>query len=649
MKTQSRKSPKSTFGWAGTILRVDLSSGTISKEPLSKALMTSFIGGRGINSKMLYDEVTPGIEPLSPENRIIFGAGPLTGTLVPSSSRLTITSKSPLTGILGDSNVGGRFGPELKFAGYDHIIIKGKSDKPVYIWIDDDDVELRDATHLWGNDTLETVRTIHKELSNSRIQIIAIGPAGENLVKFACIMHQGMDAAGRTGLGAVMGSKHLKAIAVRGTKGIKIAEPTALIKMVEKLQKKLVEDPLLQPFSTYGTPSLAAMDNQTGILVVKNYQQSGEYEKIGSILPETLAKQFITGANACFSCPIHCGHSYEIKDGPYAGERSGKVEYGCIGSCGPACGNTYVPSIIKINNLANQYGIDVLEYGILMSIAMEWYEKGIISSEETEGIQLNWGNYEAMIEMLHKIVKREGFGNILAEGPLRSAKAIGRGAEKYVSHCKGLTFSLNDIRAMKGTALSHAVSTRGADHLRGSVYIELAGEALMSPKEAEARFGNTEVLNTTSYDKSIPTAYYQDICTLADALGICKFATEYTMTGMDLKDMSRFYSAATGIPMDEKGVREIAERIYTLERAFLVREGITRKDDMLMGKWGRERIASGPLKGEGIDHEKFNKLLDNWYTLRGWDKKSGIPTGSKLEALGLDDVASELEAMGKVK
>jgi len=632
------------YGWAGTILRVDLSSGQIEKEPLDENLGRDYIGGRGINSKILYDEVKPGIDPLGPENRLIFGSGPLSGTIAPAAGRMTISAKSPLTGILGDANGGGYFAPELKFAGYDHIVFKGKSDGPVYLWIENDKVELRSAEHLWGKTTWETEKIIKEELRDPEIKIASIGLGGENLVKFACVITNLYNAAGRTGMGAVMGSKNLKAIAVRGTRGFKIAEPEIFTRLAQALHQRIVKNPGYEAFSTYGTTTIASLTNELGVLAVRNYQQMGGFKGINSI-DEKACERYFTKSIDCFSCPIHCGHLYEVKEGPYAGERGGRVEY-LNQAVAAASDISYLPAILKLKNLCDQYGIDSFSGGCMIPIVMEWYEKGIITKEDTEGIALEWGNYEAVIELTHKIVKREGFGDILAEGAVKAAEKIGKGAEKYVSHSKGLTFVGDDVRGVKGYALNNATSTRGADHLRGT---PIPAEWLqMSPEVGKERFGSEEAVIPTSYNKARVTFYYQNLCTIADALEICKFVTEWMGQEIGLKDMAGLFSAATGVEMDEKGITEVAERVYTIERAFIVREGITRKDDALVGKWGREPVPNGPFKGESIDPEKFNKLLDEYYTLRGWNKKTGVPTRAKLERLGLKGVADELESLGKL-
>ena len=625
-------------GWAGRILLVDLSSGKIEVEVLSPDLKLKYLGGRGINSRLLYEGIKAGIDPLGPENLLIFGTGPLSGTLAPAS-RFTVTAKSPLTGILGDANCGGGFSAELKWAGYDHIVFKGAASKPVYLWIFDDQVEIRDASHLWGKTVPETEIMLKQELGDSEIQFAAIGPAGENQVGLACIIGSNYRGAARTGMGAVMGAKKLKAIAVRGTKGVKVEKPKEFFLLIEELCEKIRNSPIYPRLSVYGTPGLTTLLNERGYCSVRNLQKSGGFEEIDKIDHEALMPFFVK-SKSCVGCIIHCGHFFEIKEGPYAGEKGGGIEFGAIGPFGTHCGISYAPAIFKMANLCNQYGVDVLGFSTILGFAMEWYQRGIITLDDLDGIPLEWGNYEAAIKIFYKMVKREGFGGLLGEGAVRAAAKIGRGAENYITHSKGLEWGHADIRAFKGYALNQATATRGADHLRGIPGGELLG---IPPEEAQKKFGTAEAALPTSYNKARMVLHYQNLCTLADALEICKFNTEIIGQGIGIEEMGRLLETATGVAMSKETLLEVAERIYNVERAFLVREGIRRKDDAVMGKQGQEAVASGPFKGERLDPDKFNQMLDEYYQLRGWDKKTGIPTRKTLEELGLNDIAAELD------
>jgi aldehyde:ferredoxin oxidoreductase len=627
-------------GWAERILIVDLNTGKIEINPLSQELKTKYLGGRGINSWFLYQMVKPGIDPLSPENPLIFGTGPLSGTLAPAS-RFTVTAKSPLTGILGDANCGGGFSAELKWAGYDHIVIQGVASKPVYLWINDDQVELRDASNLWGKTVQDSAVLLKQELGDPGVQFALIGPAGENLVRLACVIGSNYRGAARTGMGAVMGSKKLKAIAVRGTRGVKIAKPKDFSLLMEEIWQMIRNSPVYPRLSVYGTPGLTTLLNERGYCSVRNLQQSGGFDQIDQIDHEALMPFFIK-SKSCVGCIIHCGHFFAIKEGPFAGEKGGGIEFGSIGPLGTHCGISYAPAIFKITSLCNQYGVDVLGFATILGFAMEWYQRGIITLDDLDGIPLEWGNYEATIKIFHKMIQKEGIGGLLGDGAVKAAAKIGRGAEKYITHSKGLEWGHADIRAFKGYALNQATATRGADHLRGIPGGELLG---ISPEEAQKKFGTPEAASPTSYNKARMVIYYQNLCTLSDALEICKFNTEMIGLGIGIEEMRRLLETVTGIEMDRKTMLEAAERIYTVERAFLVREGIRRKDDALMGKQGSEPVVSGPFKGEGLEPEKFNQMLDEYYELRGWNKETGIPTRKKLEELGLNEIADELDRL----
>ena len=614
-------------GWMGTVLRVDLTSRKIEKVPLDEKWRGQYIGGRGINVRILYNEVKPGTDGLAPENVLIFGTGPLTGTMV-ASGRLNITAMSPLTGILGDCNGGSHFSPELKFAGYDHVIFTGKADTPVYLWIDNDRVELKDAQHLWGKLTDETQRIIKEEKGDPEIQMACIGPAGENLVRLAGVLI-GIDGfGGKSGIGAVMGSKNLKGVAVRGTKGVKVARPDAFGKLAKYLIQRNFRNDFYPIFSAYGTPFLMIYKHLSATQTFRNAQQTGVWSGYDEVSHETLLKKYWGKFKSCFGCPIHCRHFYEIKEGPYRGLKSIGIELATQNSWGALCDNPYAPSLFKAFSLCQQYGLDQSECGQVVAAAMEWYEKGIITKKDTEGIELVWGNHDAIIRMVHKIARREGLGQLLAEGGARAADKLGKGAGKSISHSKGQLRTTGDLRTVPTYMLGQATSTRGGDHLRGAVPLS----------------------NLTWQDEGIAKAVYdsQCICTTADALEICKFSTTYINMEIGLKEMAELFSTATGIPVEEEGMREIADRIWNLERAFIVREGITRKDDIMIGRYMDEPIRGGSCDGLAVNRERWDKIMDEYYDLNGWDKKTGIPTRTRMEALGLRDVADDLERLGKI-
>jgi aldehyde:ferredoxin oxidoreductase len=633
----------------GTLLRVDLSSRTIEKQALTEHLRLNYVGGRGINVKILFEEVGPDVDPLSPENRLIFGAGPLSGTRAPCAARFNITSKSPLTGIFGDANAGGNFGPALKRAGIDHIIIKGKADEPVYLWIDDGRVEIRPAHHLWGKNIRETETSIKEELDDKRVRIAAIGQAGENLVRIANVIHEERSAS-RTGIGAVMGSKNLKAVAVRGSKEPNVFDPDGFNRLAKEFQQRISKSESYENFRNFRKHAASAgtfLTDKAGFLAVKNFQKAGGFERIDNFNPEKVAAQFYYGSVHCFRCPIGCGRKFEVKDGPYAGEWGNKCEEGAFTPLGPVCGNDDIASILKMSNMGNQLGIDLIEFGQAMAVIMEWYERGIVSEKDLDGLSMSWGNHEAMVQMMENIAFRRGVGDILSDGIVQAAKKFGREAEKYVSHCKGMTMSGIDPRMLKGISLGFATSTRGACHLLAIVPVEFPAFPVMTPEDAEAQFGTSEVLEPTSYKKAAPLIYYQHLSLLPDLFETCRFIFRLSRGSetFSYNNLFELYSYATGIKTDEKEMLTIAERVFNLERAFSTREGIERKDDHLIGKWAEEPVPNGAYKGEKIDPEKFEQMLDDYYRLRGWDK-NGVPTREKLKELGLEEVATSLESSG---
>jgi len=630
----------------GTILKVNLSNRTFERQPLSESLRLNFVGGRGINSRILFDATAPQIDPYSPENVLIFGSGPLSGTSAPCPARFNVTAKSPLTGIMGDSNAGGYFGPAMKRAGIDHIVISGAASEPVYLWIDNGKVEIRPARNLWGKNVRETEAMIKEELGDKRVRVASIGQAGENLVRIASVIHEER-AAARTGMGAVMGSKKLKAVAVRGSQEVPLFDPEGFNRYAKELQQKIGASSAYDHFRKKGGSTGTFGTDKAGFLAIRNFQQTGGFVGIENFEPLKVAGEYYKANKPCFGCPVGCGKKYEIKEGPFAGEWGNKIEEGAFTPLGPVCGNANIASIFKMNNMGNQFGIDLIEFGAAASVAMEWYEKGVVSKKELDGLELTWGNYHAMMQLMEKIAFREGVGDVLAEGIVRAAAKFGREAEKYVSHSKGMVMAGVDTRMLKGTALGFATSTRGADHLRALVPVEFPAYPVMTPEQAIEKFGTAEVLNPLSYNKAAPIIYYQHVSMVPDLFELCRFLLGLGTGTKDFKysDLYQLYYLATGMHCDEKVMLTITERVYNVERAYACREGITRKDDHLVGKWADEPVPSGQYKGEKIDPQQWEQALDDYYHLRGWDH-NGVPTKEKLGSLGLNDVAESLEKAG---
>lgn len=613
------------YGWMGRRVIIDLSREKPVKEHLKEDFLKSYIGGRGINVRTLYDMVGRNLDPLSPENPLIFGTGPVTGTLFPSNGRHNVTSKSPLTGILGDSNSGGFWGPELKFAGYDQIVVMGRARKPVYIWIDDDEVQIVDASNLWGETTWETDRLIKEELGDEAIQIACIGQGGENLVRYAAIMNNLARAAGRTGMGAVMGSKNVKAIAVRGSRGVGLAHPELFEELCKDAFEKIYRAASYEPRSKYGTTMLISIYNTMGVLPTRN-SQTGVFEGAEKISGEALLEKYVVKNKACFSCPIHCSRYFAMKN---FYETSGEgPEFETLCSLGARCGNSNLESILYANNLANQYGIDTISTGNVIAFAMECYEKGLITDSDTGGIEFTWGNHEAIVEAVKKIAFREGFGDILADGVKRASEKIGRGAERFALHVKGLEPPEQEVRGLKAWGLGWAVSSRGADHLRAFPL----PETTWTPEEVKETFGTEKAADRFAYlGKADMVKHFEEICAIADSMEMCKI-TLIALKALKPEDAAKIIYAVTGWEIDDRELLRVGERIVNLERLFNLREGISRRDDTLPERYLKRPMPEGPSKGNVVELEP---MLDRYYELRGWDMRTGIPKREKLEELDL--------------
>jgi len=639
------------YGWMGKILEVNLDNGKISQKTLEKELATGYLGGRGINMRLIFDLAGPQrVDPLGPDNPLVFGAGPLIGTLSPCSGRFNISARRGMESItIGDSNAGGYWGPELKFAGFDHVVIVGRSKNPVYLLISDNHAELKDATHLWGKTTSETVDIILEDNGDPGIHVACIGPGGENLVSYACVIADRSRAAGRTGMGCVMGSKKLKAIAVHGTQGVKIAKPELFEKAVEEALNVINSSVgITQMFSNYGTLFLVTSSNPGGHFTTRN-SQTGTFEGAEYLMPDYVFPRYWIKHKGCFNCPIHCTQVFEVDEGGFKGLRYDKIEYNTLYDFGSNIGNSYWPAILKAGQLCNEYGLNIDGVGYSIAWAMECFEKGLINKKDTDEFDLSWGNYQAVMELINKIAMKEGFGDVLAEAPARAARRIGRGTEKYVHAIKGMTL-YGDMRARQGWGLAYCVSTRGPDHLRGSPQAEFYG-GVYSPEEVQRLIGVSAeklpikkgTLDPLSLsDKAPILVWTEHLCTIADAAGICKIPTgQNYIQNIKFPLIARLVSAATGIEIDEVSLEEMGERIYNLERVMNAVDGITRKDEVLPPRQ-YEPLPSGPKKGVMVDPMRLEKAKDEYYQRRGWDSETGLPTKKKLEELGMKDVAEQL-------
>lgn len=624
-------------GYAGKILRIDLDSLSTSHERSREEDLESFIGGEGLGIKYLYDEVPAHTDPLSPENRLIFMTGPLTGTLAPTSGRHCLITKSPLTGCEVSSHAGGYWGTELKLAGYDGIIVQGRSDKPIYIFIDDGDVKFYDAGPLWGMDTIQTDNVIKGLLNDSQLKITYIGPAGENLVKYASVLNDQQRSASRGGTGAVMGSKNLKAIAVRGTQDIKAARPAEYFASMNDLLKTCYDHPVTGDlFPKYGITGIMGMMNEKGVLPTKNHY-TGTFAGADNISGQHMAETMLTKTRGCFCCTIHCTRVVNIDKGPYQGTRGKGPDYDSAVAFGSQCGNDNLEAIARANMWCDRYGLDTVSTGATIAWAMELYERGIINKEDTHGIELSFGNHEAMVAMIPKIATRSEFGALLADGLKEATGRVGRGSEKYAQSVKNLDLPGIEARGSKGMALGYATDNRGGDNLRPFA------------STAECFGFRSKELNMPEYFDALSEADKvrwivpsQNYFTAVNSLVCCMF-TVIAFT-VEPSQYARHLSAVTGFSYDKDKLLQAGERIWNMQRAFNVREGFSRKDDRLPHRLTAEPVPSGPDKGSVVHLEN---MLDQYYEARGWNRVTGIPTGGKLISLGLEYVVKDMEKAGE--
>ncbi|MHC4549257.1 MAG: aldehyde ferredoxin oxidoreductase family protein [Planctomycetota bacterium] len=618
---------------------VDLTTGRIEMEEIPRALRERYLGGRGLDIHLLYHHLAPGVDPLGPENVCCISAGLLVGTPASASARTHIMAKSPLTGLLGSSNMGGFFAPELRYAGFDHLVLKGAAAGPVYLWIHDGAIEIRDASHLWGLDTFETQEAIRDDLGDPEIKALAIGVAGENLVRFANVVTGHKNAAGRTGMGAVLGAKKVKAVAVRGTMGIRLEHPREALEYDREICRKIVDTKFGQIMQRWGTMFIYGVTNSTGLVRVNNFQSNQHLES------ETIECENIddhsTGTAGCFGCQLHCRHRYVIKDGKYAGIYGEGPEYTSQGAWGAEVGCRDFETILFGNHLVNKLGLDTLETGSLISWAMELFEKGILTKEDTDGLELRFGNTDAVIEMISKIAHREGFGDVLADGPRGAMERLPPEAAPYCIQVKGMSNLHSDERPTPSLALGIATATRGSDHLRSRPAIDLyhLPESLLRRiYGSPVPYDGPLTSEYGDYDGKAWMVLWQEMLYMAvDCLGVCKFHTVFLSPNMPaFEEFSRWLRLIPGLDMSPRQVWDVAERAYNLERLFNQREGASRKDDWLVDRYFDEPTPRGlkVARAKALDRKKFKAMLDEYYAHHGWDRQGRVKRQT-LERLGL--------------
>lgn len=601
------------FGYTGKLLYVNLSRESYEVKELSQEHVKKYLGGKGLAAKILYDNLKPGQDPLGPENLLVFATGPLTGTLAPTAGRMIVATKSPLTGLWLDSNCGGFWGRELKQAGYDALIVKGRAEKPVYILINNDDVKICSAESLWGKDTFETHKQL-KESHDPNLRVACIGQAGERLDRLAAIISEAR-AFGRGGAGAVMGSKNLKAIAVRGTKGIKIADYDGFLDMLKEAYNEVAINPDTGGGRNhYGTSVIYSFIEEAGVHPVENFQK-GKFEGANKINEEVLRTRYYKKDKACASCPIACSKLSVVDDGKYKGKFVEGPEYENVWSFGAQCGNTDPGAVIYAEYLCDAYGLDSVSVGNAIGFAMECYQRGVLTEKEI-GYPLEFGDTEAMIKTVQAICKGEGIGKVLAQGVKYAAEHIGKGSENWAMHVKGMELPAYDPRGAFGMGLAYATSDRGGCHLRSwPIAQEVLSAKRMDPFSVEFK---------AEYIKN-----EQDLIAVVDSLGLCLFAN----FALSLKQIVGLLFTLTGIPEFNSGEKllKIGERIYNLTRLFNLREGMDTKSDTLPKRLLNEELNEGPSAGKVVP---LDVMLEEYYKIRHWDKE-GKPLPSKLEELGL--------------
>lgn len=616
----------------GKLLRVDLSRGEIRQEPIREDWARNFLGGSGLATRYLYEEVPKCADPLGPENRLVFMTGMLTGTSSASAGRYSVVAKSPLTGIWGQANSGGKFGPALKRSGFDGVIFEGISPTPVYLKIQSGTAELLPADGLWGKTVSQTEEELLSGMPKS-FCVASIGPAGENLVRYASIMNNKHRAAGRCGLGAVMGSKRLKAILCGGNESIHLADRKGFVEVARK-QIEFLNDSLLKVgFDAFGTNMVSDLVNVRGGYPTLNWQK-GIYDQIDEVNAQALIDQVFVEGVSCFACPVTCGRGSEIREGKWKGRKGEGPEYETADMFGANCGISDMNAITMANYLCNDYGLDTISTGSTIAFAMECYQKGILSRAEAGDLEIRFGDSDLVIDLVQKIATRQGVGDLLAEGSRIMAEKLGQGSSFFAMNVKGLELPAYDPRAAKITGLGYVTANRGGDHITGYIQLPTFVDMPMLIID-ESQIKDPFVADP---EEAKVLVDLENALTVFDAIGACKFMGIL----LTAEDFTALISHATGWDFGVKDFRQAGERIYNLMRAYCVREGISRENDMLPSRLLQEPLAEGPAEGMLVEQEKLERMKDAYYAFRGWEVATGIPTAEKLAELDLADLVPEL-------
>lgn len=610
-------------GYSGRMLNVDLSRGDVAIETFDDAFAQTYLGGNGFAIRLLYDRLAPGVEPLSPDNMIVLAVGPMTDTLVPGATRCCAGTKSPLTGLFFDTTFGGMFATAQKRTGFEALIVTGRAPEPVYLLVHEDGAELKPASDLWGRDTRETnLAIIEREAPGT--EVLSIGPAGEHLVRYACAVHtweKSRDGvAGRGGLGAVMGAKNLKAVAVRGQRKTTMADPDAIKALLGEIREPMKVG--TAGLKQYGTTILVNVINKIGALGVRNLQTE-VYDKADAISGETLKAAYFDKDTTCFKCPVACGKDFHVQEGEYAGTKWKMPEYETLFALGSMLDNPNQGALVKANERCDQLGLDTISLGVTLSFAFECFEKGLLDCERC-GRDLHFGDYRTILELIEDTAYRRGVGDLLAEGSTRMAAQLGGDAARYLYAVKGLEMPAHSARVLKGMSIGYATATRGGSHHDTRPTLQYA----------------TEHDNTTPAGKPEFAVQNQHFTAVGDSLTQCRFVSERGFGGMLNEYYPRMINAVTGWQLSLQDVERIGERIWNLERAFNVREGVRHNHDVLPYRVMHEPVPEGMHKGMHCPPDELQAMLDRYYTLRGWTA-DGVPTRTKLESLGLTAAAED--------
>jgi len=629
-------------GYSGKILRVDLTEEKIEVEEPGELFFRKYMGGATLGAYYLLKELDPGIDPLGPKNKIIFAASVVTGAPVSGFCRYAIVSKSPLTGGIADTQAGGWWAPQLKFAGYEAIIVEGQAEKPVYLWIDDGEVKIKDAKKIWGKDTGETQKIIREELGDEKIRIASTGQAGENLVRYACVLNELKHANGRLGMGAVMGSKNLKAIAVRGSGDINMADEKTVGERAKWFAQNFKDNVSNDRVSEYGTAELVNALNEGGMLPTENFK-TGYFENAENLSGERMTEEILVKGEGCYACPVKCKRVVKTEEPYEVNPKYGGPEYETIGALGSFCCVDDLVAVSKGNELCNKYGLDTISTGNSIAFAMECFENGVIDEKDTGGIELEFGNADAMVKLVDKIAKREGIGDLLAEGVMRAAEKLGEEAEKYAMHSKGEEIAMHDGRAKGMVGFGYMVGPLGGDHVVVEHDTDFDESALDTWVEQAKPLALIERIEAAGmdYQKIRQFMYLQNHFSMMDSLALCVFSFAPVRT-LTMEHLVELVNAITGWESSLWELMKQGEKRVTMFRAFNVREGFTPEDDSLPDRL-YEPIKSGPLKGLANDREEYEEAKRLYYEMMGWDKETGAPKKSKLIEMDLEWLIDELK------